>query len=632
MQTQAQIDPKRLETLGPAERVVQTLTAYTDHCQHNRPGCVVKDASTIGTTWVPVTWKEEGEGAAKQKVVYRLDKVGKKTVHVKVGVLQADGKTIKEGTKVVGEYRKPGLYPEAVAWVYRQIAGVWKLDNEFAAHLASWSFPKEHRDLKVILAAFMLVQSRSGEPVMDDGKVAFHDDDHRAVGEAMCLLRGKNDFNPKLLLRVGDVLSLPAIAEINRELGFGKSAREPAKGRYNKAVEKWLKNREDNPKSLDGLVKAGFRTSVMDLARRVGYKPTTPKFFQVLRWKQKQTDAGHRVLAIGDAVSTAESWEGLTEAAICKKIATDKPNYKRLVGQLPASVGLTRAIMACAIENNCLSDQDLIILTPTLEDLGLLAVPDVAKRWKTACDKAENQRAINIAKNVKKTSTAEVLTVAADNAAAKVLEEVTRGLRVYVVVDKSGSMQASLEAAKRYLTQFLGGFPLDRLHVSVFNTVGTEIVLKAGSAVAVEHAFKGHAASGGTLHSTGVQVLVSKYKPAEDEDALFIFVGDEGEYNTAPLLDVFKRSGVNPVGFGLLKVPGQDGTVVQDTARQLGIPCFMIDEGIFKDPYAITRTLRHLISTTPVGAVQAAKAVQVARRSLVQEILETPLLAKPVWA
>ena len=633
MVAQVQIDPKRLETLGPAERVVQTLTAYTDHCVHNRPGYVVKDPSTpIGTTWSPVTWKEEGE--PKQKVVYKLDKVGKKSIQTKVGVLQADGKTIKDGNKVVGEYRVPGLYPEAVAWVYKQIAAIWKMDHEFVAHLASWSFPKEHRDLKVVLAAFMLVQTRSGEPVLDDGKVIFHDDDHRAVGEAMCLLRGKNDFNPKLLARVGDVLALPQVAEINRELGFGKSAREPAKGRYNKVIEKWLKNREDNPKTLDGLIKAGFRTTVMSLSRRVGYKPVTPKFFTVLRWKQKQSDDGRRVLAIGQEVTAAETWEGLSEAAICQKIVKDKPNYKRIVGLLPSSVGMTRAVMAAAIEAKCLSDQDLIILTPTLEDLGLLAVPDVAKRWKEACEKAENQRAINIARNVKKTETVEALTAAADNANAKVMEEVTKGLRVYVFVDISGSMQASLDAAKEYLKKFLGGFPLDRTHVAVFNTSASEIELKASSAAAVEHAFKGKNAGGGTAHAAGVQVLVSKYKPKPDEDALFIFVGDEGEYNNARLKEAIRAGGFTPVGFGMLKVRGEDGTIVQQTARDLGVPCFMIDEGIFKDPYAITRTLRNLIATTPVGVapVGAPARTVVARKTLVQEVLETPLLVKPVWA
>jgi hypothetical protein len=627
---QGQIDPKRLEKLGPAERTINALTTYTDHCVHNRPGFVVKDKSTIGTTWAPCTWKAEGDPIAK--VVYRKDKVGKKTVEVKIGVLDADGKTIRDGAKVVGEYRKPGLYPESVAWVYRQVADIWKMDNEFAAHLASWSFPKDHRDLKVILAAFMLVQSRSGEPVMDDGKVAFMDDDYRAVGEAMLLTRGsKTAFDEKLLLRVGDVLRLPQVATINRELGFGKSARNPAMGRYDKTVIKWLSNLEANIGILTALIKKGWRTSIMEEARRVGFKPTNPKFFELLRWKQKQSVDGRRTLAIGTEVVAAETWEGLDEGAICKKIAETKPNYKRVVGMIPA---MTRAIMAACIETKgCISDADLIILTPTLEDLGLLAVPDVKARYDAALAKATNQRAVNIARNVKDVGTAEALVAAADVATAKAMEEVTRGLRVYVAVDKSGSMEGAIEAAKEYLAKFLGGFPLDRCHVSVFNTMGTEVVLKAGSAVAVTQAFRGHTACGGTSYHEGVRVLVNKYKPGPDEDALFIFIGDEGDTSggTAHIRRVFADSGVNPVAFGMLHV-GLGPDFIHRVAAEMGIPCFDIDVGIFNDPYAVTRTLQNLIRNTPVGAATVARPAAVIRKTLVQEILECPLLAKPQWA
>lgn len=622
------IPQARLEALGPAERTVASLTTFVDHAVHNRPGMVVPDGRAIGgVRWEPVTWKEENG----TKIVFRLSKVGKKTIKTRIGVLNAEN-NIQEMNRPVGQYRKPGLFPEVVTWMYRQIADVWKMDNDFAAHWASWSFPREHRDLKVILAAFMLVQSRKGDPVVENGAVAFHDDDFRDIGEAMCLLRGKNDLNPKLLLRIGDVLNIPGVAAINRELGFGKSARTAFLGRYPRAVEKWLRNREQNPKMLEALVKAGFRTSVMELAQRVGYKPETPRFFEILRWKQKQSKDGRRALAIGAEVSKAESWENLTERQICNRIAKGGMNWKRIAGMLPGKIGVTRAIMAAAIESGALSDADLIILTPTLEDLGLLTVPDIQARWKTAMEKAENQRAANVATRVKKAETAEVLQAAADKATTKAMEEVTRGLRVYVVVDKSGSMQHSIEAAKGYLTKFLGGFPVDRTHISVFNTIGSEVSLKAPSAAGVEAAFKGHNASGGTTHAMGVEALVRKYKPAADEDALFIFVGDEGEMFNLRMVDVLNTHGVKPVAFGLLKVPGENGSYVRNTAQHLGIPCFLIDQGLFNDPYAITRTLRNLIATTPVGAKPMTAQPVVRRVPLVEEILQTPLLVKPTWA
>lgn len=622
----ANIPRDRLERLGPAERTVQTLTTFVDHMVHNRPGILTPAPQVnIGVQWEPVTWKQEGE----EKVVYKLTKVGNKSTRTKIGCLQANNQ-IKDGARVLGTYKKPGLFSEVVTWMYRQVASVWQADNDFAAHWASWSFPKEHRDLKVVLAAFMLCQTRAGDPVRGkDGKVEFYDDDFRAIGEAMFLLRGKHDFNPKLLLRVGDVLNVPGVAAINRELGFGKSARSAFLGRYPKAVEKWLRNREDNPRMLEGLVKAGFRTSVMELASRIGYKPSTPKFFQILRWKQKQSEDGRRALAIGEAVSAAESWEGLTETQICNRIMKDKPSWKRVVGMLPSNISITRAIMMAGIEAGSVSDADLLILAPTLEDLGMLVLEDIKQRIQKV--EAENQRAANILTRLKRADSVQLLQEVADKATAKAMEEVTRGLRVYVVVDKSGSMQGALASAKGYLTKFLGGFPLDRTHVSVFNSYGSEITIKSATAAGVENAFKGHNADGATTHCTGVEVLLKKYKPTPDEDTLVIFVGDEGEYNNSRMVDTFAQFGVKPVAFGLLKVPGQAGDYVQYTARQMEIPCFMIEEGLFNDPYAVTRTLRNLISTTPVGK-RVGVAPAAPRFSLVEEILNTPLLTKPSWA
>ena len=397
------IDEQRLENLGPAERIVQTLSTFTDHLVHNRPGIVVADGrKNIGVRWDMATWKEEGEEGAKQKVVYRVTKVGKKQTKDRAGVLDADGKTVREAGNVVGQFRVPSdypVFPEVAAYLYKQVADVYGMDQEFAARWASWQFKRDHRDMKVILAAFMLVQERSGEPVVEDGEVIFFDDDYRAVGEAMCLVTGTGYLDAKLLLRVGAVLGLDGVAAINRDLGFGKSARNAPMGRYHKAVAKWLRFREANPRMLKGLVKGGQRKMLMRLARMVNYKPTTPAFFEVLRWKQKQAKDGRRQM-LDVNVAEAESWEGLDEKAICERIVKNRPNWKLLVGMLPAKVGLTRAIAAAAIEAGSLSDTDLVIFSPTLEELGLLDVPAIRQRWKAAHDKATNQRAANIALDI----------------------------------------------------------------------------------------------------------------------------------------------------------------------------------------------------------------------------------------
>lgn len=640
------------ENLGPAERIIQTLVTYSDHMVHNRPGMIVQDArTTIGVRWEPVTTVVEGDtttvfkllkGAKPEEVTQGEKKI--RIRGVRVGQLWKDN-TIRVERRKVADFRPAGIYPEVARWIYSQIAEVWKLDNEFAAKWASYAFGQDHKDLRVALAAFMLVQSRKGDPVLENGAVLFHDDDFRDVGEAMCLITKGRFLNAKELLRVHRLLVLPQIAELNRELGFGRSARHPTLGRWPKAVEKWLRYRENNPQMLEGLVKSGFKSSVIKLARLVRYKPQSPTFFKTLGWEQTQATDGRRTLAIGQEWEKAETWEGQTEEQICQRIVGTKPSWKVIVGRVPVSVGITRAIMAAAIEANALSDKDLIIATPTLEELGLLKVQDIRERWELALRSAEDQRAANIARNVKNKDTQEKLQGAADTAVQKAVEEVARDLRVYVLVDISSSMDTAIEKAKTYLEKFLQGFKPEQLHVCVFNTAPREVTIRHASAAGVQQAFRGIASGGATDYGSTVH-FCRQHPPKEGEDSIYIYVGDE---DTRPRTHVvastfgnsLKAYGLNPLSFGLIRVlpttpdfhgqPWVLGTVVQRTAAELGIPCFQITEETFQDAYAIPRTIRNLIAATPVGK-PVAGAPAPRRLTLVDTILETKLLQKPNWA
>lgn len=618
------IDPKRIEALGPAEQIIDTVTRFTDHLVHNRPGFVIPSPrSAIGVSWTQATWRIQPDGTKK---VFTLTKEGKKTVEKEVGLLGEDYK-VRAGGKIVGEFRNPGLFPEVAVYLYRQVAAVFKMDNEFAAKWASWAFGQDRRDLKTILAAFMLVQSRKGDPIVERGEVLFLDEDYRAVGEAMFLLMHKDALNPRQLALIGDVLRLPGIMAINRELGFAKSAKNPQMHRYVKGVHKWLAHREANPKLLKGLVKAGFTRTVRELAQSTHYKPSTEAFYATLRWKQKQAPLGHRKIGLAMELIQAATWEGKTEAEICQEIIDNKMKWKVISGRLPSSLGVTRAIMAATVQAGGLSHQDLLILTPTLEELGLLAVEPVASAWKAACQNANDQRAANVARNVQSEKVKEALLEAADTATAKAMEKATKDLRIYVFIDKSGSMEKTIEAAKRCLSKFVGAFPLDRCHVAVFNTVGTELKIQAARSVAVEHAFKGHAAAGGTSYSEGVRAL-QHHKPKDTEDSLFIFAGDQEGEGGGDLARVVTASGLRPAAFAMLMF-GNYGRTVQDAAAALKIPFFKIEESLFDDPYAVPQTLAHLIASTPVGAGRPVAPVA-PRVTLVETILKTPLLQKPL--
>lgn len=607
------------ENLGPADRIINTILSFTDHMVHNRPGVVVSNPHTVtGVSWFPAFWKQEGA----VKVIYRKDKVGRKTVNNRLGVLLDNGKV--DGTPYT--YRPAGLQAEVAVYIYKQIAEVWKLDNEFAARWASYVYLNDtNKDRKVLMAAFMLVQNRKGDPVVENGKTVFCDEDYRSVGEAMVLLTGSNFLDLKLILRIRDVLRLPEISKINRDLGFGVSDKKPFMGRYNKVAQAWLKYREDNIPLLEGLVKKGFSRSLKDLARSVQYKPQTNHFFKTLRWKQTQSLKGHRTLSIGEAVTSAETWEGLSEAQICKKIIKDKPDFKRIVGLLPAVTGLTKAVMAAAIEAGSLSNKDLVIQIPTIEALGLHTDTSVKARIDKALQEATDQRSANIALRVKSADLKKSLVETSENVVKKEVAKVLKNLVIFVVVDISGSMHASIKVALEILPKLVTAFPLDKIHCSVFNTVSRKIKIKHESSVGVAQAFAGVTASGGTNYGAGVSAF-KDVSLNEGEEALFLFIGDEGQLITFEVF--FDQLSFKPVSFGLIKLQGDNGLAVQNTAKKLSIPCFKLDTKTFEDTYALPSTLRSLIENTPVGVSDKTPA----RVSMVDTILKTELLAKPLWA
>jgi len=344
--------------MGPAERLLDVVLGSSAHLWHNRPGLDVNGVWTPAKGPVPVA---------------QQPKRGKR---VSVPATKPE-----RGTRVA-----PGLFAPAAVALYTRLLEIHKLNPELMAHLASYALVEtDWRDLKVACAALMLVQARAGIPVHDDdGSVAFYDDDHRKIGEAMILWYQRKSprmLTPKAVLRVAELLELPAIAALNRAAGFADPAGKRAPlGRWPKAAAKWLAQREANAPMLAGLVKAGYKQTIKNLSRKVGYKPTAAAFFGVLGWKQTQKGDGRRKIGLDNLeLAKSERFDGLSEAEICETIVTQKLRYKDAVGRLPSDIGLTPAIMITLLPS--LSDRDLRQLTPTLEELGLLSVPELRTRW-----------------------------------------------------------------------------------------------------------------------------------------------------------------------------------------------------------------------------------------------------------
>ena len=576
--------------MGPAERLLNVILNSSAHLWHNRPGF------DVGGKWIPATERRAQAHPGATRV-------------------------------------KPGLHVAAAVGLYRQLLEVYQLNAELMAHFASYALKEtEWRDLKVACAALMLVQPRAGEPIRDeDGSVAFYDDDYRAIGEAILLFYeqgSKAMLNPKGVLRVAQLLEVPEIADLNREAGFGNPAsKKPPLGRWKSAARQWLRVREANRPLLEGLVKAGFKETIKKLARKAGYKPESQTFFELLGWKQKQSQSGHRGVGLGELnLRRAERFDGLSELEVCERIVAGKLSYKEVVGRLPKGMGLTPAIMAALLPS--LSDRDLRLLTPTLESLGLLEDAEVRQRWERAVKAATDQRALNIAKNVKSKALRESLEEAADAAARQAVAEATgeQDVHVMFLIDISGSMQGAIEASKEALSKILAGFPPERLHVATFNTLGTVLKPKAASRAAVVHMLKGVSAGGGTVHAAAVRALYqSGVRIPEDALLVVIVVGDEGGENGQQLARAFGEMGYRVDALALIDCSrGYRGNTVRECSAAMRLPFSEISVDQFDDPYQVPRVLKTIM--------EAPSASSFGQTAWVEKVMQTPLLEKGVLA
>jgi hypothetical protein len=578
----------RNEQRGAAERLLDVVLTGGAHLWHNRIGV------DLGGVWYPATRRHRSYGMPLVR---------------------------------------PGLFVPAAVDLYGKLLDIYRLDNELAARFASYAATEsDWRDLQVCCAALMLVQPHAGAPVHDDdGSVAFHDDDYRAVGEAM-LLRyesGGRMMTPKQVLRVASLLEVPAIAALNRQAGFADpTARKPPLGRWPAAARRWLAYRERNLPLLEGLVTAGYKETIKALARKCGYRPAGEAFFAVLGWEQKQSAGGHRTVGVdgGLVVAKRDRFDGLSEVDICERIVAEKLSYKEVVGRLPAGLGLTPAIMAALLPS--LSDRDLRILTPTLESLGLLADTGIRARWEAALATATDQRSLNIARNVRGADVREALEGAAEAAVATAVSEAVsdEDVHVFFLVDKSGSMEGAIEKSKDALIRILAGFPGQRLHIVAFDTMGRLLRPKATTRVGVTHLFESVRAGGGTTHSAALRELhVQGVRVPADGKLIVIVVGDEaGERGDAFALS-FMEYGYQPAALALIVNVDrgwQRGSTVRDAARELEIPFSEVAVEQFDDPYQVTRVLKALLDA-PVAVAGVRTA------GWLDKVLATPLLAKP---
>jgi hypothetical protein len=272
-----------------------------------------------------------------------------------------------------------------------------------------------------------------------------------------------------------------------------------------------------------------------------------------------------------------------------------------------------------------LSDRDLRQLTPTLEELGLLSIPEIRETWEKALDAATDQRALNIAKNVQNKEIREQLEASSDRAVQRAVQAATaeQDIHVMFLIDRSGSMQGALEKSVEALSRILAGFPPDRVHVASFDTMGTTHRPKAASRAAVQHMLAGVKASGGTLYSSSVRALHRDgVRIPSTAKLVVIAVGDEDGEDGATFANAFSELGYAVSAIALiLNVAHRRGNTVVSAARALGVAFSTVEIEQFDDPYQVTRVLQTILEAPPPSALPGA-----VRSGWVEKVMSTPIL------
>jgi Mg-chelatase subunit ChlD len=269
------------------------------------------------------------------------------------------------------------------------------------------------------------------------------------------------------------------------------------------------------------------------------------------------------------------------------------------------------------------------MLTPTLEELGLMTEPDVRKRWEKAIAESTDQRALVIAKNVRGKELKSKLEEASDNAARKAIAEAVREQPVDVMflIDKSGSMEGAIDKSKEALSRILAGFPEERVHIASFDTTGTVLKPKAPTRSAVTHMLASIKAGGGTVHAAAVRALYNTgVRIPAGHKLIVIVVGDEAGEDGAQLARAFREMGYEVAALAILvSVSGTRGMTVQETARALGIPYSEVQIDQFDDPYNVPRVLRALLEAPKLGPGTVGSV----HTGWLEKVIQTPILQLP---
>ncbi|MFA5584296.1 MAG: hypothetical protein WDA09_08785 [Bacteriovoracaceae bacterium] len=290
-------------------------------------------------------------------------------------------------------------------------------------------------------------------------------------------------------------------------------------------------------------------------------------------------------------------------------ILNRKIPYLVAVGALGGIKGKTDIVLAL-IER--MTGQELITNTNMLQKMGV---------FENSALRASYEAALERMKRDKKTTTlkAEKAAQAIQKADKKTAQKIQRAQEEkidnskgiqgnwLVLGDKSGSMSSAIEVA-RNLSAVIARAVKDEVHLIFFNREPTYFNVTGKSLEEIRELTRRQYSGGGTSVGVGLDYLREKKIIVNG-----IAICTDGEENSLPLFyrayqKYSEELGINPTVY-LFLVPGND--VVENKCRRAGIPITVFKNAHKMDYYSLENI---------------AKTLRTSRYSLLEEIMETPLL------
>lgn len=318
-------------------------------------------------------------------------------------------------------WSKGKLQEEKAQKVLDILVPLTEKDPYFLAHLTSYAMKKSKaKDLRVFLAYIAGLSTADGQPFSPGSK--YNKPNLRYISAAAIHM-----LEPKLVDRVALLANRKFEVDgyLNEATHFPTSMRE--------SMKKYLQYREAHPEILEGIRKAGLKTTMQRLARKLHYD-YNDEAREILDWPRRGQKFEKR----------APMFEDMTDLEIAEKIREEEMPYIGVLAELAKVDKKVSPVIAVAMLEQATGNQ-AVIMRSTFEDAGILNDEEVLKLYeekikdaKTALDRVENvtKEASEAVKKVMKTAKSDSRK-----------EEMGDIGKVFIHLDFSGSMQHVREFA-----------------------------------------------------------------------------------------------------------------------------------------------------------------------------------------